>query len=72
MTSALIVSNRYPQIKTQAEAFDQAMQMSASYRHLFVYVRLSTTTGLYEIDLVGNQYSDSKIIASFFNKQKTL
>ena len=69
---SLAVSMKYPEVKTLSEAVDQALTLSANYRHLFVYVRLSTTTGNYSVDLVGNQYSDSKIVATYFNQQKTL
>lgn len=69
---SLAVSMKYPEVKTLSEAVDQALTLSGNYKHLFVYVRFSTTTGNYSIDLVGNQYSDSKIVATYFNQQKTL
>jgi hypothetical protein len=68
----LIVLNEYPQHKTLSNALDEALKMSKEYKHLFIYVRYSTTTGQYSIDLIGNQYLDSKIVATYFNQQKTL
>lgn len=72
LSDSLLVSNDYPHIKTQALAFCEAVEMSSNYPHLFIYVRLSTTTGMYTIDLIGNPYSDNKVIAAFKNGMKTL
>lgn len=68
----LITSPSYPEFKTLSQAVDEALILSEKHKHIFIYVRLSTTTGNYSVDLIGNKYSDSKIVATYFNQQKTL
>lgn len=70
-TDALIIRNHYKQM-CKTEAYEEAMRISKSVPHHFVHIWQITTTGMYVVDMLGDQYSYFKFEAKILNQQVNL